>query len=128
VKAMVFQTFSISFAFAAFLDLGGFQGQQVDTTDTLGVAAGVLALILLSLSIYAWSKRRQPSLLIASAVFFLFFLKVVLEIIPSEGNTLQFLSVILDFLILLLLFLAVVVKPRIGITSKREKTEEEASK
>ena len=100
----------------AILDIG-FQGQQIDLTDILGVGAGIFALILLSLSIFAWSRRRQTSLVLVSAVFLLFFFKVVLEVLPVVGDTLQFVSVVLDFLILALFFLAIVVKPRIKRSS-----------
>lgn len=92
---------------------GGFQGQQGDAIDILGVGAAIFALILLSLSIFAWSKRRQTSLILVSLVFVLFFFKIFLEIFPSEGNNSQLFSVMLDFLILTLLFLAIVVRPRI---------------
>jgi len=99
---------------------GGFQGQQGDVTDVLGIAAGIFALVLLALSTYAWTKRRQTSLIFVSAVFLLFFFKVVLEILPSEGNTLQFVSVILDFVILALFFLAIVVRPRLKTPSTKD--------
>lgn len=120
-----FPVLSIVTSGIAYLQAGGFQGQQGDVTDLLGAAAGIFALILFALSTFAWVKRRQTSLILVSVVFFLFFLKIVLEVLPTQGNILQFASVMLDFLILALFFLAIVVKPRMNALSTRKESKED---
>ncbi len=47
-------------------------GSPTDPTELLEIGRGIFALILFSLSLYAWSRRRQPALIMMAAAFFLF--------------------------------------------------------
>jgi len=46
-------------------------------------AVGVFAAVLFSLSLYAWSRRRNVGLLLVSSAFLLFFLKEVLWVLSQ---------------------------------------------
>jgi hypothetical protein len=86
--------------------------------------SAIFAVILLSLSLYAWVRRRQPALIVVSAAFLLFFLKIVIEIFPSlDQMTGQFpldlLLVFIDFATLGLFFAALVLKPKRKYEAKR---------
>jgi hypothetical protein len=82
-----------------------------DPTELLEIGSGVFALILFSVSMYAWSKRRQPALIVVAAAFFLFFTKTPLDyILPSQ--TRDIVRVGIDFATLALFFVAIVVRPR----------------
>jgi ABC-type uncharacterized transport system permease subunit len=96
---------------------------QPDFFDELGIGAGIFALILFVLSIYSWSRKMPTSLIFVSIVFLLFFLKVVLEVPPNVGNTLQFVSVVLDFIILALFFITTVIRPRIKVAELTDDLE-----
>jgi hypothetical protein len=83
----------------------------------LQIGTAIFAVLLLSLSLYAWGRRRQPALIVVSAAFLLFFIKIVIEIFPSlDQMTGQFpldlLLVFIDFAILGLFFAALVLKPK----------------
>lgn len=80
-------------------------------TDLLEIGRGIFALILFSLSLYAWSKRRQPALIMVAAAFLLFFMKTLLDyLLPS--TTEDIVRVGIDFVALALFFVAIVVRPR----------------
>jgi len=82
-----------------------------DPTDLLEIGRGIFALILFSLSLYAWSRRRQPALIMVAAAFLLFFMKTLLDyVLPS--TTEDVVRVGIDFVALALLFVAIVVRPR----------------
>jgi hypothetical protein len=82
-----------------------------DPTDLLEIGRGIFALILFSLSLYAWSRRRQPALIMVAAAFFLFFMKTLLDyVLPS--TTEDIVRVGIDFVALALFFVAIVVRPR----------------
>jgi len=82
-----------------------------DPTDLLEIGRGIFALILFSLSLYAWSKRRQPALIMVAAAFLLFFMKTLLDyVLPS--TTEDIVRVGIDFVALALFFVAIVVRPR----------------
>ena len=85
--------------------------EQGDIQNLLGFGAGVFALVLFLLSLYAWTRRRQPSLLIISGAFFLFFLKEVLQLLPEQTNLSSLVPVAIDFVILAAIFIALVVRP-----------------
>jgi hypothetical protein len=86
-------------------------GSPTDPTDLLEIGRGIFALILFSLSLYAWSKRRQPALIMVAAAFFLFFMKTLLDyVLPS--TTEGIVRVGIDFAALALFFVAIVVRPR----------------
>jgi hypothetical protein len=96
------------------LQLGG---QQGDVADVFRLGTGIFALLLFFLSIYAWSRRRQPAPLIVSAAFLLFFFKIIVEYLPIAYDIGEFASwdrllVAIDFVILALFFAAIVIRPR----------------
>ena len=82
-----------------------------DPTDLLEIGRGIFALILFSLSLYAWSRRKQPALIMVAAAFLLFFTKTLLDyVLPS--TTEDVVRVGIDFVALALFFVAIVVRPR----------------
>jgi hypothetical protein len=86
-------------------------GSPTDLTDLLEIGRGIFALILFSLSLYAWSRRRQPALIMVATAFLLFFMKTLLDYVlpsPTEGIV----RVGIDFAALALFFVAIVVRPR----------------
>ena len=86
-------------------------GSPTDPTDLLEIGRGIFALILFSLSLYAWSKRKQPALIMVAAAFLLFFMKTLLDyVLPSVTEGLV--RVGIDFAALALFFVAIVVRPR----------------
>jgi len=86
-------------------------GSPNDLTDLLEIGRGIFALILFSLSLYAWSRRRQPALIMVAAAFLLFFMKTFLDyVLPS--TTEGIVRVGIDFAALALFFVAIVVRPR----------------
>ena len=86
-------------------------GSQTDVTDLLEIGRGIFALILFSLSLYAWSKRRQLALVMVAVAFLLFFMKTLLDyVLPS--TTEGIVRVGIDFAALALFFIAIVVRPR----------------
>ena len=98
--------------FLSVLQVGQTNAEQGDIQNLLGFGAGVFALVLFLLSLYAWTRRRQPSLLIVSGAFFLFFLKEVLQLLPEQTNLSSLVPVAIDFVILAAIFIALVVRPR----------------
>jgi hypothetical protein len=86
-------------------------GSPTDPTELLEIGRGIFALILFSLSLYAWSRRKQPALIMVATAFFLFFIKTFLDyILPSPTE--DFVRVGIDFAALALFFVAIVVRPR----------------
>ncbi|TMH95919.1 hypothetical protein E6H37_04475 [Candidatus Bathyarchaeota archaeon] len=86
-------------------------GSPTDPTELLEIGRGIFALILFSLSLYAWSRRRQPALIMVAAAFFLFFIKTFVDyILPSPTE--DIVRVGIDFAALALFFVAIVVRPR----------------
>ena len=86
-------------------------GTPTDPTDLLEIGRGIFALVLFSLSLYAWSRRRQPALIMVATAFLLFFMKTLLDyVLPS--TTEDIVRVGIDFAALALFFVAIVVRPR----------------
>ncbi|MFI5420345.1 MAG: hypothetical protein ACHQ1H_05210 [Nitrososphaerales archaeon] len=85
---------------------------EFDIADLLSLGSGIFAAVLLSLSLFSWSRRKQRSVLLVSVVFALFLVKVAVGAILPFSDTLDAISKILDFVILALLFLAIAVPPR----------------
>lgn len=82
-----------------------------DPTELLEIGRGIFALTLFILSLYAWSKRQQPALIMVAAAFLLFFMKTLLDyVLPSPTE--DFVRVGIDFAALALFFVAIVVRPR----------------
>lgn len=82
--------------------------------ELLESGTGTFAFILFAITLYAWWRRgrQQPTLLIVSLAFLLFFVKQVMEIIPVDDLHSELVSSVMDFLTLALFFVALVVRPR----------------
>jgi hypothetical protein len=82
-----------------------------DPVELLEIGRGIFAFALFSLSVFAWSKRRQPALIMVATAFFLFFAKTLFDFfLPS--TILDLAGVTIDFAALALFFVAIVVRPR----------------
>jgi hypothetical protein len=99
---------------------------EFDLVDVIAIASGIFAIVLLSLSTYAWLKRKQTSLILVSAVFLVFVFRIAIETILPFSDSLQLILEILDFVILGLLFIAIVVPPRLKRFQKVENREKGA--
>lgn len=89
--------------------------EQFETEELLDVAIGIFALVLLALSISAYRKTRLRRLLIVSLAFLLFAVDVVIKqldvlVFTLGFQTVQVISTAIEFVILLLFFLAVVTR------------------
>jgi len=87
-----------------------FEGEEV-----LNAAVGLFALVLFALTISTYRRTRLRRLLIVSVAFLLFAVEVVIRqldafVLAVGYQTDQVIAVAIDFFILLLFFLAVVVK------------------
>jgi len=82
-------------------------------SDMFSFVAGIFALTLFVLSLYAWFRRKQPSLIIVSVAFFLYFVKEMMEFIPNQSNVIYLVRNLLDFIILVTFFIAIIIGPRI---------------
>lgn len=82
-----------------------------DPVELLEIGRGFFAFALFSLSVFAWSKRRQPALIMVATAFFLFFTKTLFDFfLPT--TILELTRVTIDFVALALFFVAIVVRPR----------------
>lgn len=89
--------------------------ESIDVAELLKLGSGLFALFLLLISILAYYRSRQRRLIFVSCAFGLYFLKVIVEhidlFIPNiETSFLDLLLALIDFIILLLFFLAIVVR------------------
>ena len=84
-----------------------------DPVELLELGRGIFAFALFSLSVFAWSKRRQPALIMVATAFFLFFAKTLFDFF-LPAMILDFVRVSIDFVALALFFVAIVVRPRHG--------------
>ena len=82
-----------------------------DPIELLEIGRGIFALVLSSLSLYAWSKRKQLALIIVAAAFLLFFTKTLFDFF-LPATILDIVRVTIDFVALALFFVAIVVRPR----------------
>ena len=87
-------------------------GLSADPAEILELGRGVFALVLFAISLYAWSKRKQPALLIVAAAFLPFFAKTVLDVFYSRSTLLDLIRPLFDFIALALFFVAIVIRPR----------------
>jgi hypothetical protein len=88
------------------------QASPLSIIDVLEIAAGLFALVLFSLSVYAWYKRKQPALIMISTAFLLFFFKTIIEFLSPTLSEDGFVNVLLDFAVLALFFCAIIIRPR----------------
>ena len=92
-----------------------FEGAEKETAEALGIASGIFALFLFSLSMYAWSRRRQPALAIVSIAFLLFFFRHIVQVLAEMyeyDSSVSLALVFMDFIVLALFFVAIVIRPK----------------
>src|SRR2546421_10417199 len=87
-------------------------GLSADPAEILELGRGVFALVLFAISLYAWSKRKQPAILIVAAAFLPFFAKTVLDVFYPTSTLLELARPLFDFIALALFFVAIVIRPR----------------
>lgn len=92
-------------------------GQPVGVDLFLAHAAvASFAVVLLSLSLYAWSRRKHVGLLLVSVAFLLFILKEIVWIVSqtydSFNPSLDLTRTLLDLIVLGLFFAAITIRPR----------------
>ncbi len=79
----------------------------------LSAIAGIFALILTSISFYAWAKYKNNSLLLFSLAFFSFFVKILVdEIVPLSPFYSDTIASLIDFVTLSLFFVALILGAR----------------
>lgn len=89
--------------------------EQLESQEFLDIAVGIFALVLFALSLSAYRKTQLRSLLMVSIAFVLFAVDVAVRQLDSfvfavGYQTDLIISTVLELLILLLFFLAVVVR------------------
>ena len=91
-------------------------GQPVGMEIYLAHAVvGFFGLLLFSVSLFAWSKRRHVGLLLVSSAFLIFFLKQVFWLLSERYNffsSIDMILVLADLVVLGLFFMAIVPRPR----------------
>jgi hypothetical protein len=107
------------------LDLGALHSQVIsplvdvdegfETQEALDIAIAVFALVLLALSLSAYRKTRLRRLLLVSGAFGLFAVEVLIRqlddfVFDVGFQTEQIVVAVMEFVILLLFFLAIVVR------------------
>ena len=79
----------------------------------LETGASIFSLVLFGVTLFAWSRRgRQASLLLVAFAFFIYFSKLLLELIPIGELHDELVGSTMDFITLILFFLALVVRPQ----------------
>jgi uncharacterized membrane protein YcfT len=94
------------------LPLQATTGLSADPAEILELGRGVFALVLFTISLYAWSKRKQPALMIVAAAFLPFFAKTVLDVLYPTSTLIDLVRPLFDFVALALFFVAIVIRPR----------------
>lgn len=89
--------------------------EGLDIAELLKLGSGLFALILLFISLLAYYRSRQRRLLFVSGAFGLYFVKIITEhldlFLPNlETSFLDLLLAFINFIILLLFFLAIIKK------------------
>src|SRR2546422_9972095 len=85
-------------------------GLSVDPSEILELARGVFALVLFTISLYAWSKRKQPALLISATAFMPFFANTFLYVFYPTSTLIVFIRTLFDFITLALFFVSIFFK------------------
>jgi hypothetical protein len=85
----------------------------------LHLVGAIFSALLFGLSLYAWSRRRNRSLLFVAAAFLVFFIAILLDEVIPVGPTSELLSAVLDLAILALFFLTIVVGLQRETTARR---------
>jgi hypothetical protein len=103
------------------LQLGSFD-QRGSVEFLLETAAGIFSLVLFAVTLFAWSRRdRQTSLLLVAFAFFLYFSKLLIELLPIGELHDELVSSIMDFGTLTLFFLALVVRPQRAASASQKR-------
>jgi hypothetical protein len=89
-----------------------YQISLTDPREILDIGTAIFALILFSVSIYAWHLRKQTSLVIVALAFLMFFSRTILNEFFSSISGEDVIDDTLVFAALALFFFAVVVRPR----------------
>ena len=91
-------------------------GQPVGTWVYLAHAAVLcFSIVLFSLSLYAWSRRKHVGLILVTSAFLLFCLKEVLWLVSQMygfSSLADLIRTFLDFVVLGLFFVAITLRPR----------------
>jgi hypothetical protein len=87
-------------------------GLSTDPAELLEIGRGIFGLALFTISLYAWSKRKQPALLIVATAFLLFFAKTILDVLYPTSTLIDLIRPLFDFVALALFFVAIVIRPR----------------
>ncbi|SRR5579864_523473 len=93
-----------------------------DPREILDIGTGLFALILFSVSIYAWHLRKQTSLVIVALGFLMFFSRTIIKELLSSIPGADVIDDTLVFAALALFFLAIVVRPRKDLTKDETDT------
>ncbi len=85
-----------------------------DLDELIRVLSSLLAFFIFAISAIAYARERRKKLLLVSAAFFFYalkgFLKISDIIIPQKGDFIDVAANMLDFVVLILFFLAMVTK------------------
>jgi hypothetical protein len=87
------------------------QAWNFDAGDYVDIVAAGFAVILLALSLFVWTKRRQRPLMVMCVAFGVFVVKILVEISPIDGDIGNLLSAATNLGFLSLFFLAVMLRP-----------------
>jgi hypothetical protein len=108
------------FLLSLVIQVAQFEESERETAEVLGIASSIFALLLFSLSMYAWSRRRQPALAIVSIAFLLFFFRHLVQVFAEMyefDSAVALPLVLVDFIILALFFVAIVIRPKRKLSS-----------
>ena len=112
---------SLLLGFSIALQLGPFDTES-SISFLLQTGASIFSLFLFIVTIFAWSRRgRQSNLLLVAFAFFLYFSKLLIELLPIGELHDELVSSVMDFGTLTLFFLALVVRPHRANHGKEKK-------
>ena len=74
--------------------------------------ASIFSLVLFAVTVFAWSRRKQRTLIIVSFAFLAYFSKLLIELLPFGELHDDLVSASIDFVTLALFFMALVVRPQ----------------
>lgn len=87
---------------------------EFDLDEIVRILSSSLALFIFAISVIAYFRERRRKLLLVSIAFFFYALKGFLKVsdifFPEKGDIIDVTANLLDFVILLLFFLAIVVR------------------
>ncbi|WMW26273.1 hypothetical protein RE474_06055 [Methanolobus sediminis] len=89
----------------------------MEIDNIIVLVSSILALVLFSISLAAYMRERRRKLLLVTTAFFAYFLMGFMgsteSFFPSIGETLEIWGSILNFVVLLLFFFAMVTKEKV---------------